>query len=321
MSIVGNFFAITKVKLGLSSRKPLVGVYGVTSVGKSTFLNVLLNSDEFESSMGETTKKVHVIQHTKDKREVEFPNTTLETEYVKKQFSILKNFSIVDIPGTSKSFSTDDIAAVTEELDVVIWMFDIQGDISPADTEFLNKILLKNMIKVVVVLNKIDSGMGDIDFDDADEKNEFVSEIAGRIETIYSFFENNSAEGLLVEVIPVSARKLFKNILVKKDKNLLKHRKNIVQTLIATAKSSLNQKRTFRDPYEKWKLACSDELSLAKIHILKSVEEELTETLSLIEDEDIVSGNIDIISVQSLMAECIDSIDSISIHDKKLGKL
>ena len=80
---------------------PLVGVYGVTSVGKSTFLNALLKNGEFKVGLGETTKQLHVIKDFENQKHIDFENVSLPIEYIFKELPLLKHFSIVDVPGSN----------------------------------------------------------------------------------------------------------------------------------------------------------------------------------------------------------------------------
>ena len=320
MFALGNVFS--RMRLKFTAKKPLVGIYGVTSVGKSTFLNVLLKSNEFKSSMGETTKKVHVLQHTKDQREIDFPNTALEKEYIKKQFSILESFSIVDIPGTSKSFSSDDILAVTDELDVVIWMFDIHGDISEKDSNFLQKIILKNMVKVIVILNKVDSGIDDIDFEDAEEEQEFIEQIIARKTSIEDFFQKYNAAPLLVDVIPVSAKQLLKNILGDKSPELLKQNKLIDNTLISAAKDSSKQRAKYRDAYNEIKDNVLVELDKAEELTSAAFENDLRAALNQVSDNDIASGDLDMSLIgDDVREKLIENITNKYDYEKKLKQI
>jgi len=270
------------------SETPLVGVYGVTSVGKSTFLNALLKSREFKVGLGETTKKVHVIKDFENQKNIDFKNVSLPVEYVFKKIPLLKQFSIVDVPGSNKSFSDGDIENIVKELDVIVWVFDIQGDVSRRDVDFLKNVIVENMVKTIVILNKIDSGMSDIDFDDDTEKNEFIEDVESRRDSILDLFKSGQAEDLLVTVFPMSSKKLFSG--VTKNKNLNGQHKAIEEILISVSKSCFVQKEIFRNGYGKVKSIAIKDVDGYKKDILKNKVAKLKSSLKNISDNDILEG-------------------------------
>ena len=270
---------------------PLIGVYGVTSVGKSTFLNALLKSSEFKVGLGETTKQLHVIKNIEHKRHIDFKNISLPIEYISKDLAVLKNFSIVDVPGSNKSFSDEDIELIIKKLDVVIWIFDIHGDISERDVTFLKNVVSKNMVKTVVILNKIDSGMDDIDFNDDIEKKEFLEDVKSRQKSIFDLFKREHSEGLLVTILPMSARKLFSGITKNRKEKFEQQHKIMEEILITTSKSSLMQKEVFRDGYDKVKKIAIEEIYSYEESVLRQKRRTLEDTLNKINDKDILSAS------------------------------
>ena len=277
--------------------EPIIGVYGVTSVGKSTFLNTLLGSSEFKVGMGETTKKIHIIQHNANNKKNLFDDVSLEKEYISKDIDMLKNFALVDVPGTNKSFSDNDITNIVSKLDVIIWIFDIHSDISKRDLDFLQNVILQNMVKTVVILNKIDSGIEDIDFDDIHEYNEFVTDVKSRRDHILDFFKENNAIELLVSIVPFSAKKLLSSI--KKNKNLKfkEQQKELENILITVAKSAFIQKQIFRDDYDKIKLNVTKEIELNAQKIIEGKGKNLQKKLLKISDIDIINDSVNVVSL------------------------
>lgn len=290
-----TFINMEKVyRKGLSAFQnhiPLVGVYGVTSVGKSTFLNALLKNSEFKVGLGETTKQLHVIKDFENQKHINFQNISLPIEYIFKELPLLKHFSIVDVPGSNKSFSDEDLELITKKLDVIVWVFDIHGDISERDVIFLRNVILKNMVKTVVILNKIDSGMDDIDFEDDSEKEEFIEDIRSRQESIINFFKKEQAEELLVTVLPMSAKKLFTGVTKRKTKKFEQQHKVMEEILISVSKSSFMQKEVFRNDYNEVKNTAIKEITSYEAKILKEKTKALKNKLKTIRDEDIVENN------------------------------
>jgi len=273
------------------SHTPLVGVYGVTSVGKSTFLNALLKNNEFKVGLGETTKQLHIIKDFENQKHINFDKVSLPIEYIFREQAILKHFSIIDVPGSNKSFSDKDLEIISKKLDVIIWVFDIHGDISERDVLFLKNVVMKNMVKTVVILNKIDSGMDDIDFDNNREKKEFIEDIKSRQKSILNFFKNNQAEELLVTVLPISAKKLFYGLIKRKNKNFIKQHKMIENILISVAKSAFMQKEIFRNSYDKVKKIAIKEIDAVEKDILDKKIIKLEKVLNKISDNDIMKDN------------------------------
>jgi len=271
---------------------PLVGVYGVTSVGKSTFLNALLKSKEFEVGLGETTKQVHVIKDFENQKTIDFQGASFSVKYAFKKMPLLKNFSIADVPGSNKSFSDEDVEGVIKRLDVIVWIFDVHGDVSQRDVMFLQNVILKNMVKSVVILNKIDSGMSDMDFDDVVERNEFISDIESRKESIVSLFRREQAEELLVAVIPMSSKKLFSRVTKSGYEKFDRHHKALEDLLISVSKTAFIQKEIFRDGYEKVKVIAKKEIDLCRAKVLKQKTKELESSLRGLSDKDVMEGRL-----------------------------
>ncbi len=271
--------------------KPIIGVYGVTSVGKSTFLNLLLLSKEFEIGMGETTKSIHILQHINNNDKVIFDDLSIKSEYIKKDYALLNHFSIIDIPGTNKSFSDRDIKHIIDKLDTIIWIFDIQGDISSRDLNFLQNIILKNMINTIVVLNKIDTVAENIDIDEESEITEFIDDITSRKDTISKFFESNGALQLLSSIVPVSAKKLQSGIKKDIDFNYRKQHKKIQDILISISKKSFIENKIFRDDYQNIENIVIDKFSKKEQSIFRNKQELLESLLEDIKDKDIINQN------------------------------
>ena len=289
---VKNMEKIYRKGLGIfQNHIPLIGVYGVISVGKSTFLNALLKNNEFKAGNGETTKQLHIIKDIENQKHIELNNISLPVEYIFKESSLLKHFSIVDVPGTNKSFSDEDIEIIAKKLDVIIWIFNIHGDISERDVNFLKNVMLKNMVKTVVILNKIDSGMDDIDFDDAEEKEEFIEDIKSRQEKIIWLFKQEGAEELLVTVLPLSSKKLFTGVTKKKKVKFEQQHKKIEQILISVSKSAFMQKEIFRDSYNKIKEKVKKEIKDVGKKCLKNKQNSLQSKLNAISDNNMVTNN------------------------------
>jgi len=152
------------MKQTVNNELPLVGVYGEVSVGKSTFLNALLKNKVFDSSLGETTKKVYVMQH-KDSIKRAITHQSIPIEYKQSEISLLTKFSIVDIPGSNKSFSSDQVKSAVENLEVIVWLHELSKDISPEHKKFIQDVKGFN-IKIIVFFNKIDGVFEDIDSDE-----------------------------------------------------------------------------------------------------------------------------------------------------------
>lgn len=274
------------------NKKPIVGVYGVVSVGKSTFLNALLRTNEFETGIGETTKNIYILQHDTEIKKLNFDDVSFTKNYILKDLDILNSFSIVDLPGANKSFSDAEITKVIEKLDVIVWILDIQGDISSRDVDFIQNVLLKNMIKTVVILNKIDSGVEDVDFENAQESQEFIDDITSRKNKILKFFQDEKAEELLVAVFPMSAKKLFSSIL--KNDNLMykEQHEKIEEMLISISKSAMHQKRVFQNLYNGLKSNVEKMLNENSKIVLNNYRDSLENELFNIDDTLIMSEEI-----------------------------
>lgn len=263
------------------SNIPLIGIYGVTSVGKSTFLNSLLGTDSLKVGMGETTRKIHVIQHVNNSEKYWLDNIKIPLEHLLMDRKILEEFSLVDVPGSNKSFADEDIESLIQELDVVVWMFDLHGDISATDNRFLKQVLLKNMMKTIIILNKVDSGVEDIL--DAEEKKEFIEDIIHRKNKIENFFIDNGAKELLVSIIPISAKKISKI-----GKEQLKNIKSIISS---ASVNSLDEKILFRQKYPKVEDEAFREIELEKQKILHEVSLNVKDILASTSDEEIMSDD------------------------------
>lgn len=270
---------------------PLIGVYGVTSVGKSTFLNALLKDDELKVGLGETTKQLHVIKYFETQEHIDFKGVLLPIEYTFKKLPLLKHFSIVDVPGSNKSFSDEDLELITKKLDVIIWVFDIHGDISYRDIVFLRNVILKNMVKTVVILNKIDSGMDNIDFYDNSEKKDFIEDIRNRQESIVNLFKKEQAEELLVMVLPMSAKKLLSGVTKRKKKKFDQQHEIIEETLISVSKQAFIQKKIFREAYNEVKNKVVDEINFHEMELLKEKTKCLKNKLEAISHQNIIDNN------------------------------
>lgn len=193
----------------LEKNKPLVGVYGVTSVGKSTLLNAFLKNDILKVGLGETTKKIHLLQHVNNNDSYYLDDANIPVEQNLVNSEILESISLVDVPGTNKSFSAEDVESLVDKTDLVLWVFDLHGDISKSDESFLKNTLLKNLIRTVVVINKVDSGAEDL-YDD-DERKEFINDVVNKKNKIERFFLENNSDFLLVDVFPLSAKEISKS--------------------------------------------------------------------------------------------------------------
>ena len=297
---------------------PLVGVYGVVSVGKSTFLNALLRNDEFKVGIGETTKKLHVIKDKMNQKKIKFDGISLDVEYIFKELPLLKNFSLVDVPGTNKSFSDKDINIIIKKLNVIIWIFDIHGDISQRDSEFLQNVIIKNSVKTVVILNKIDSGMEDIDFDDNQEKKEFILDVKDRTDKIYSFFKSKNAEELLVTIIPLSAKKLLSRVKKNSSKKFNQKHKNIEDILISISKSAFIQQEIFSTDYGKLSDKINKDIDNQAKNIIKDKSKEIKDKLSTKLDIDLINNNI---SERRLISQNINSLNINDKYSKEIEKI
>jgi small GTP-binding protein len=306
------------IKSVLQGHLPLVGVYGVTSVGKSTFLNALLKNNEFKVGIGETTKKIHVIKDIDNQKKIDFDNISLDVEYIFKEVPLLKKFSLVDVPGTNKSFLDKDINIIVKKLNVIIWIFDIHGDISQRDLEFLQNVIIKNSVKTVVILNKIDSGMEDIDFEDEEEKNEFISDIKDRTNKIYSFFKSQNAEELLVTIIPLSAKKLLSNVKKTNNNRFNTKHKNIEDILISISNSAFIHKKIFKTDYDQIHNNLNREIDSQANNILKNKRKQIKNKLYKISDNDINSNNI---NEEKILGTGVNKINIDSKYFKELEKI
>ena len=274
------------------SKTPIVGVYGVTSVGKSTFLNSLVKSDEFKVGMGETTKIIHIIKDMKNQKKINFGDVSIEVEYIFKDMPLLSKFSLIDVPGTNKSFSDDDINSIIKKLDVIIWIFDIHGDISPRDRLFLENVIVKKMVKTVVILNKIDSGIDDINFNNVTEKNEFLEDVVNRKNSIVDFFKKSNAEDLLVTILPISAKKLLNGVTKHKKQKFEKQHEEIINIITHVSNSAFVQKEIFRDGFDKIKEKARKEIERSGEIFLYNKSKKINKKLTKISDNRILSKNL-----------------------------
>lgn len=284
-----SFFG-TINKIIQPDKKPFVGVYGVTSVGKSTFLNAMLQNNDLKVGMGETTKKIHVIQHEEDEKKSNIFDTKIEKEYLFKDIPILKEISIVDIPGTNQSFSDNDIINVVKNIDVIIWIFDIHSDISERDKYFLKNVILENMIQTVVILNKVDSGLDDIDLSCPDEYNDFMQDARSRRDTIISFFKKTGAEDLISSVFPVSAKKLCLPIDNNyfSNKNNIKRQKFILEwnnQLVKISKDTVKRKFMLKLSYKRIEEKVSKDIEKQKKIAITIYKNKISEKINDIDDK------------------------------------
>ena len=224
-----------KQNFDFSFYKPNVGVFGVNSAGKSTFLNALLGSKEFKMGLSETTSEITRL--TKSKNIKKIPN--VKDEF--REYENLKYFNLFDIPGFGKYFSEEILKEILEYLDIIFWMIDISKGITKEDKEFMQYIKNSNA-KIMVITNKIDAVI-------EDELSEGYDEVEKNINFIYNFFKNEGLENNLIGILPISAKKALIGRLKDKNKEfvlLIEYIENLliyavfIESFTATAYDILN---------------------------------------------------------------------------------
>ncbi len=193
-------------------KKPTVCAVGQISVGKSSFLNLLLGENLFQSSTGETTKNI----------------TKVTKEKLKGNNDLLELINIADIPGYNKSFNKEvEDYLKNGDYDIVLYILDISKGITKIDAELLNIVKARNPF-ILFVLNKIDMYEGE----DRESFERLIHSIRQTVEKIYH-------KNKILGYVPASAKK-FKNkkILVEFLKNII-----VIASYVSTFKTNLNTKR------------------------------------------------------------------------------
>ena len=185
--------------------KPNVGVFGVNSAGKSTFLNALLGEKKFKMGLSETTSEITRLYNS-DKI-YEIPNVKDE----KANFENLKYFNLFDIPGFGKYFDEKILKEVLPYLDIVFWIVDISKGITKEDKNFLNSI--KNLdTQIMIIANKIDVVT-------EDELGGGYQAVENEIKKIKEFFKKEKLSDNLIGIIPLSAKKALVGKLKSKNQD------------------------------------------------------------------------------------------------------
>ncbi|HFU76054.1 MAG TPA: GTP-binding protein [Arcobacter sp.] len=182
--------------------KPNIGVFGENSVGKSTFLNTIVeNKNQFKSGFGETTDKVTILYKGVKPRFI----NSIEHSFVQENYTPLDYFNLYDIPGYGKRYSHNHLQVILKELDVVLWLVNASTGIKKSDTDFLNHLAnLKSNSKIIVIYNRIDSIIHELDTHLS--INEDIKNVKQK------FIDLNLTKDLIA-VIPFSGRKSLVNII------------------------------------------------------------------------------------------------------------
>lgn len=200
--------------------KSNVGVFGENSVGKSTFLNVLVgNKDEFKQGFGETTTKVTVL-YSWNKPVLRYQ---VECLYLQKNYTFLKYFNLYDIPGYGKKYSHNNLKMILKELDVVLWLVDASTGVKESDKDFLKKLsYFKSNIKIIVIYNRMDSVVDELDS---------YLDINKDIEKLKQEFIDLNLSKQLSAIIPFSAIKSLINV-VKKEGGTFSEINRIMKSIL-----------------------------------------------------------------------------------------
>jgi len=187
--------------------KPNVGVIGENSVGKSTFLNTLVHTNEFKTGFGETTEIIKVLYI--DKKPI-FNKINCEYKsldnYIE-EYTLLNCLNLIDIPGYGKKYSDDTLQLIFKELDIIFLIVSAVTGVKKNDFKFL-EIANKLNKKVILIYNQVDKVLEN----DLDEMNNTIN-----IDYIYNLFEEKKLLKTLVCIIPYSGLKTFLSIYKNKE--------------------------------------------------------------------------------------------------------
>ncbi|WP_340690484.1 dynamin family protein [Hydrogenobacter thermophilus] len=188
--------------------KPTVCVIGQVSVGKSSFLNLLLGMDIFKSSIEETTNKITKIEEDDGflvQYELQEGEFKLKKKYSKGTGDLIGSdfltfLNIVDVPGYNKSFDDEIENYIIEgEYDIVLYILDISKGLSKTDQKLLD-LLKEREPYILFVLNKIDIYKDE----DKEDFKECINIVKQNIEEIYP-------KSKILGYVPSSATKFRKN--------------------------------------------------------------------------------------------------------------
>ncbi len=197
-------------KHDFSIYKPDVGVFGENSTGKSTFLNAMLGTKEFETGMGETTKEITALYNNSKPNYIE----DVDVVYKKRKHKHLKYMNLFDIPGFGKDFNHERLRQILTYMDIVFWSVDSSSSIKKSDLDFLQHI--KNLeIKVIIIFNKIDAVSNPVAGD------AIIDEIDKQIDEVEKLFSKEKLSNNLIAVFPFSATSSLANTIKEGEENAL----------------------------------------------------------------------------------------------------
>jgi len=174
LELVNEKTYLQEIKDAISNYKPKIAVIGEFSTGKSTLINSFLAKDLLPAKFKPTTSFVTSIAHGVDEyilvdgEKLELTKENLES--IKQVESekiniftdndILKEFTIVDTPGTNdpSKFTDEIVFSLIGEVDVVIFVMNVNQALKDTEKQFISKLIKKKDIdKFFFALNWSDS--------------------------------------------------------------------------------------------------------------------------------------------------------------------
>lgn len=144
--------------------KPLLGVFGENSTGKSRFLNSLIEKKIFDTEIGDTTKVFTLLTSNLEEFKKNKSFQVLSSKEYKpleeSNNQILEYLNIIDLPGVGKGDikREKDIQDIVREVDFIVFVVDASAGPKKSSVDIL-KTIINNLSNkdIFLVLNKIDA--------------------------------------------------------------------------------------------------------------------------------------------------------------------